>query len=118
MQHDGAARLDRIAALLDAQRGAIRRGDIASLGQVGEQLEALLHRLGPSLTRDDAPRLDRLKREARETQRLLGAALRGVQAARSRVTAIRDAGARLNTYDSRGRAQSVSFGDATVERRA
>ena len=118
MPGDVSLALDRIVALLDRQRDGIRRGDFAALGLLTEEMAMLLVGVEPGVTHDDATGLERLKLRAGENQRLLEASRRGVQAARTRVASIFDAGTRLNSYDSSGRALTVSLGSKTVERRA
>lgn len=104
--------------LLRAEALAIRQGDFTAFAAMAERKSDLVDRLLELSRRDAGPALARLKSRAEANQALLSAALQGVKAARARVDAIRRVGTRLDTYDSAGRAQSVSFGGGVVEKRA
>ncbi|WP_347311641.1 hypothetical protein [Defluviimonas sp. SAOS-178_SWC] len=118
MRTDETTLIATLDALLRDEAEAIRRGNFTSLEALAARKTDLVGRL-PDLPRRDADgALSRLRSRAEANQRLLSAAIEGVKAARARVEAIRRAGSRLDTYDSAGRAQSVTFGGGGVEKRA
>lgn len=118
MRADASSLIGSLDKLLRAEAKAIRQGDFAAFATLAERKSDLVDRLLELSRRDAAPALARLKARAEANHALLSAALQGVKAARTRVEAIRRVGTRLDTYDSAGRAQSVSFGGGAVERRA
>ncbi len=118
MPADAPTLMRSIDDLLRAEAQAIRRGDFAALGGLAERKGDLVGQLTGLRGRDVAPDLSRLRSRADANHRLLSAALQGVRAARARIDAIRRVETRLDTYDSTGRAQTVSFGASEVERRA
>ena len=105
-------------ALLGAERRTIRTGVFAGLATIVTQKTALLNRLERELNPKDFRQLAAAKKHFDANQRLLKAALRGIEAARSRVAAIKTASASLNTYDSHGRAQSILTMSSAIERHA
>ncbi len=118
MSTEAPALIASLDTLLRAEAQAIRQGDFGAFAALTERKSDLVGRLMGLPRRDAAPALGRLKARAEANQTLLSAALQGVKAARARVEAIRRVGTRLDTYDSAGRAQSVTFGGGAVERRA
>ena len=104
--------------LLGKERMAIRTGVFVGLATIVTQKTALLNRLERELNPRDFPHLEATKKHFDANQRLLKAALRGVEVARSRVTAIKTANASLNTYDSHGRVKSILTTTNAVERHA
>lgn len=118
MPVDARSLIGSLDTLLRAEAQAIRQGDFAAFAALAERKSGLVGRLMDLPRRDAAPALARLKARAEANQSLLSAALQGVKVARARVDAIRRVGTRLDTYDSAGRAQSVTFGVGAVERRA
>lgn len=104
--------------LLRAEAQAVRRGDFSAIATLAERKTALVDRLMRLPRRDVGAALARIRARATENQHLLTAAIQGVRAARARVDAIRQAGLRLDTYDSNGRARTVNFGGGEVEKRA
>lgn len=107
-----------LLALLAEEAAALRRGalgDLAALAaRKSELVAALPATAGPAFRND----LARLRAAAGANAALLAASLRGIEAARARMAAIREAALRLDSYDSAGRARTVSFAGGTVERRA
>ena len=118
MAADMVSRSRDLGDLLALQKEAIRRGDIAALSALVGPMTEHLERLARMPVIAGKPPLERLKRQAEENQRLLGAALRGIQAAASRVKEIAGVGAEFRTYDSHGQSAAVSFRTGTMERRA
>lgn len=107
-----------LIALLVAEAEAVRRGALMELGALAARKADLLETLPALAGRARAEDLARIRTAAVANGRLLSAALRGVEAARARLASIRGAAVRLDTYDSTGRGQTVSFAGSTVERRA
>lgn len=118
MPADAPSLIASLDTLLRAEAQTIRQGDFAAFATLAERKSSLVDHLVGLSRRDAAPALARLKARAEANQALLSAALEGVKAARARVDAIRRVGTSLDTYDSAGRAQSVTFGGGAVERRA
>lgn len=114
--HDGV--IAALTALLAAEAEAIRRGALPELGALAARMAELMAALPAAPGSVPAHELMRIRVAAEANSRLLAAALRGVEAARARMTSIRRAGLRLDTYDSAGRARAVSFAPGSVERRA
>ncbi|WP_343116393.1 flagellar protein FlgN [Ostreiculturibacter nitratireducens] len=110
--------ISALEEMLDAERHAIRNAEFDGLGKLAARQAELLDRLVASVESPDATALLRLKARADANQRLLSAALKGVQAAKRRLEMIRAASRSINSYDGRGRAQTISCGNSTVERRA
>ncbi|OYX41625.1 MAG: hypothetical protein B7Z02_14990 [Rhodobacterales bacterium 32-67-9] len=101
-----------------AEAQAIRRGDFSAIGTLAERKATLVDRLMGLPRGEVGSALARIRARASENQHLLTASLQGVRAARARIDAIRQAGIRLDTYDSSGRARTVSFGGGAIEKRA
>lgn len=118
MAREGQAVIAALRALTVEEARAVRQGAFALLPELGVRKAALVERLRQVTDTGDAQDLSRLRAASEINGRLLQAALRGIGAAQARLAAIRQAGMRLNTYDNRGRAQSVSFAAGQVERRA
>ena len=110
--------LEGLKALLDTERNAIRSGDFADLEKIAARKAELLGLLERALRPEYLSRLEAIKKSSGKNQHLLTAALKGIDAARSRVMAIKTASTSLTTYDSRGRANSILASPSAVERRA
>jgi len=107
--------LGALTALLAAEAEAVRHGALSELAALASRKAELVGALPAAAGAGD---LCRIRAAAEANGQLLAAALRGVEAARARLAAIRRAGTRLETYDRAGRARAVSFTTGTVERRA
>ena len=106
----------RILALLDSERQMLLRGgygDLAGLLETKVQLFDTLASTAPS--RAD---VKTIRRKLAENQSLLSAAMRGVGAARDRLTALQNVREQLNTYDQSGRLARVSTTRPAVTRKA
>ncbi len=107
-----------LMALLADEAAAVRRGTLGDLAALAARKSELVGALpaapSPAFRHD----LVRLRTMAEANASLLAAALRGIEAAHVRMGAIREAAVRLDSYDSAGRARTVSFAGGTVERRA
>ncbi|MGB3314975.1 MAG: hypothetical protein WBB85_11225 [Albidovulum sp.] len=118
MAIDDTSTIRDLTDLLARQKDAVRRGDILALSLLSEPMIEQLGRLVRLPAGDRRSSLDRLKGQAEENQRLLGAALKGIQSASVRLREIAGVAGELRTYDSRGQSASVSFAPGTMERRA
>ena len=112
--------IDELAAILTEERALLKTGRIAALAEAGARKAALVDRLLSHPPTGGAGRaaLARLAAEARVNERLIGAALRGVQAAAGRLRAVRDAAAGLTAYTADGRSVRHTTRPGTVEKRA
>ncbi|SPH23454.1 hypothetical protein DEA8626_02517 [Defluviimonas aquaemixtae] len=110
--------LSAIEVLLAEERLAVRLGDLGTLDALAARKADILERLAAEASAAPHETLARVKELAAANQTLLSAALDGLRSARARLTAIRDASSRFDTYDRAGRAHSVSLAQGTVERRA
>lgn len=114
MQDETEARLAELIDTLRLERDVIRSGDFAALPALVARKDAVMELLKGTPAR----KLVAAQEMALENQRLLGAALKGVRAAQARLDAIRKATKSYTSYDSKGRAQTISTSKGTVERRA
>jgi hypothetical protein len=89
---------------LDRLHHALRRGDLAALATLAEDIDGLCTAAGP-VSPDDAALL---RRAAERNAAALDAAARGVRAARQRLRDIRAARSGLRTYDRDGRGQTLA----------
>ncbi len=117
-RNDMMEALTALDGMLDAERHAIRNGEFGGLESLALAKGRLLEQVTASVGRADGDALARLRDKADANQRLLAAAIKGVRAAQRRLDMIRRASSSLNTYDSLGRAQSITPDRGSVERRA
>lgn len=99
-----------LADTLDQIRAALRRGDYAALPALSGRAEEQML----SLAVPDAARLGALRASAESTGGCLLAAMRGIRAARQRLADLKEG--TLSTYDTQGRRQRLSTGDAPTRR--
>ena len=92
----------QLEVLLDQTRDALIAGNFAVLSQLSAQVEVL----ADALPHVDRPTADRLRSKADRNARLLQAAMRGIKAARQRLSDISTAST-LSTYDARGRREVI-----------
>lgn len=109
-----------LAALLEREAQAIGTGRFEGLEGMAGEKAALAARLGAltGATPPALPVLQALARQAAANQRRLGAALKGLRAARQRLDTIRRAGCSLQSYDAFGRGQTIAAPACGIERRA
>lgn len=103
-----------ILAHLEAERHALLTGQFGLLEAMAAEkadLFAALPEDDPELLRDVAARVQR-------NQRLLAAALDGVQTARVRIAQLRDVRDSLRTYDSQGQKSDLHRARPSIERKA
>ena len=117
MANENAKILDHLDELLIEERRAVLAGDFGALAEIADRKVSLIERVKGLDDRTSKTRLIAIGARAEEIGRLLAAALEGVKSANARLALIRNAGERLDTYDSEGRGLSVPFGAATIERR-
>ncbi|WP_284165731.1 hypothetical protein [Frigidibacter sp. SD6-1] len=112
--------IDDLTAILTEERALLKAGRIATLAEAGARKTELLDRLLAHPPAGGAARaaLARLAAEARVNERLIGAALRGVQAAVGRLKAVRDAVEGLTAYTADGKSVRHTTRPGTVEKRA
>jgi hypothetical protein len=110
--------LDEIEGIQSVERQAVRRGDFSGFDRIAVRKAVLLEQLLPLVDQSCAQRLDQIRRQAEENHRLLGAARKGVLVARRRLDLITRASQNLDTYDSKGRTQSISCVTGSLELRA
>lgn len=118
MGRDASGLIAALKDLLAHEADVVRRGAFAEFASLADRKQALIASLPDASGLPDARALRDLRATCEANARLLEAALRGIAAARARLASIRGAGLRLDTYDSAGRARSVTFVGGSVERRA
>jgi hypothetical protein len=102
--------MERLEALLDQAAEALIAGNLPELARLAPQIESADVRTA------DRKAAERLRAKAERNSRLLDAAMRGLKAARHRVTEI-TRGPTLSTYDARGkRALIAPLSDAAARR--
>lgn len=87
--------MERLETLLDQAADALISGNLPELARLTPQIESVEMRTA------DRVAAERLRAKAERNARLLDAAMRGVKAARHRVSEI-TRGPTLSTYDARG----------------
>ncbi|PTV95205.1 hypothetical protein C8J27_105151 [Rhodobacter aestuarii] len=108
---------DRIAQLIDIlrlEKDVIKNAEFGVLPDLVARKEAVL----ADLEGTPAPLLAQAQAMALENQRLLDAALKGVQAVRKRLAEIREAARSYKSYDQNGKGRSIGAAKGTIERRA
>ena len=118
MGAETSLKITALRDLLARQKDAIRHGDLLALSLLAEPMAEQLDQLARFPTGIGQAQLDRLKQEAEENRRLLGAAVQGVRAANGRMREIVGVASELKTYDSRGKKSSLSFAPGKMERHA
>ncbi len=113
MANDAAVEL---AIVLAAEHRVLRQGVLADLPGIAIRKEALLSRL--SATGTALPQWRHLIALAHENQRLIGAALKGVHAARLRLQAMRSAAEGTCIYTAQGSSVGLDKAPSGIERRA
>ncbi|CAM4064710.1 hypothetical protein [Palleronia rufa] len=103
-----------LLALLEAERAHLRRGDLAAAAALIPRKTACVEKLErKGITRP----IDALTEAAELNLKLLDAAKSGVEAARDRLTVIRD-GVTTSTYSERGQRTRIAAVRPELERRA
>ncbi len=105
---------DEIAALLEAERRAIRNGVLSDLASFGDRKEQLFKRLAAS--KSDEGTLASLKRQAERNSALLEATQRGLGAALTQI-GMAQAAATPQTYGPEGERDALGPNTHRIEKR-
>jgi hypothetical protein len=108
--------LTQLFALLADERHALLGARYDALAEIAVTKERCLQHL--ARTPPSKKGLQTLKSRLSENQRLIAAALRGVETARKRVEALEDVRDVLTTYDPFGKMTLTSKAQKTVEKKA
>lgn len=108
--------LAKLFAILEDERRALLTARYDALPGLAAQKDKYLR--GLELTPPAKTTLQALKTKMRENQDLITAALRGVEAARKRITALEDVRDRLTTYDPSGNMSLMPNTQKTFEKKA
>lgn len=114
MHNETEERIARVVDILRLEKDVIRNAEFAALPELVSRKEAAL----ADLEGTPARLLVGVRQMALENQRLLDAALKGVQAVRKRLSEIRAAARSYQSYDQNGRARKIGPESGSVERRA
>jgi hypothetical protein len=119
MTNDNPQKLiDELDELLDRERQALFQGDLAQLGRMVSQKDALIGKIN-SLDTIGRNSLADVHQKAARNQVLLDSALEGIRAVISRMTDLRHVRRGLETYDRTGRKKNVGTQSRnSVEKRA
>ena len=105
-----------LVALLNAEREHLKAGRLNLLVELAEEKEALMKEVASALPgRETLERIDGL---LRRNAALLEAAGSGVQAARRRLKALREAAGPIRSYGAKGQAQAIGRVDPSLSRKA
>lgn len=104
--------------LLEAEKAALLIGDLDGAVRLAAQKESLVAALS-DLSAGARPALEAVQTKARRNEALLEGALEGIRAVADRLRILRETRRTLETYDSKGRRQSIgNTARPSVERRA
>lgn len=110
--------IEALNTLLDAERAALLQGDLESLADMLPEKEALIEDMNGAPPVDIAA-VQALGGKVRRNQLLLDGALEGIRAAVSRMSALREMRAGLETYGADGQKHRIATEtDSSVEKRA
>ena len=98
--------IDEMDDLLDTERNALARGDLARATALVEHKEKLVEQLGHSKLRDSGDLL-RLHKKITKNQSLLNAALQGIRHVSARLEALSKVQRKLETYGEDGRRHTI-----------
>ncbi len=99
---------------LEEERRAVLSGDYRTLEKIASAKADLLS----DLARDDPGLLQSIASAIARNQRLLAAAIEGVQTAQQRIAVLKDVRDTLRTYDAQGHKANLSESRPTIERKA
>lgn len=105
-------------ALLAAEKLALQAGDFHQLEALYEQKHELLKRIESRSDELSRAQLDRMAQNARENDRLLDAAQRGLRAVARRLSETRRAADHLDTYTDAGKREDLAPAKTSFEKRA
>ena len=106
---------DGLMDVLERERGALCRGDVAGASRLSDRKEKLLNRLQPDRIAPD--QLARLREAAERNAQLLVACRKGIEAARERVAELRNPKPDT-TYSARGEKHALRTSRTILSRRA
>lgn len=110
--------IEALNTLLDAERAALLQGDLESIADMLPEKEALIEDMNGAPPADIAA-VQVLGGKVRRNQLLLDGALEGIRAAVSRMSALREIRAGLETYGADGQKHRIATEtDSSVEKRA
>lgn len=110
--------INRLDALLDAERVTLLAGDLQEIADIAQAKEELMDALN-ALDAKDRAEISRLQSKVERNQVLLDGALQGIRKVASRLAALRRIRRSLETYDATGRRQTIQGEVAPkVEKRA
>ena len=104
---------DRLARLLEEERTALLAGDLEQVGAMAAEKESLAH----SFHDTNSAALSALANDLARNGALLAAAKDGVTTVLTTLNNQREARNTLSTYDSQGRAATISQASKGTERR-
>jgi len=108
----------RLNALLDEERDAFLKGKLSDAADLLEAKENLVDQLNANPTAS-AEELEGLGVKMTRNQEIMSTALDGIRAVAQRLEQLRQVRSSLDTYDARGKRQSVSpLPERTMEKRA
>jgi len=113
---DPAPILAALHDVMEREAIMIRKADFSALTEATGRREHLLTRLAQAATPSQTA-LEALRLHGQRNQALMGAALKGVRAARRRIEMLRNVQTSLNTYDKLGKRRDIATSAASVERR-
>ncbi|MBZ4022043.1 hypothetical protein CKO11_06180 [Rhodobacter sp. TJ_12] len=114
MQNETEERIAKLIDILRLEKDVIRNAEFGALPDLVARKEAVLVELQGTPAR----LLMEAQNMALENQRLLDAALKGVQAVRKRLAEIREAAKSYKSYDQNGKGRSIGAAKGSIERRA
>jgi hypothetical protein len=104
-----------LEAALVLERRHLRSGNLAALSALADQKHEFER--GARISPKDLPALKGVLAMAQENQRLIAAALAGVQAAQARLRSVTKAASGMTSYTAQGRALRLDQAVSKVERR-
>jgi flagellar biosynthesis/type III secretory pathway chaperone len=117
MTHDTSHLLTSLDAIFDEEREMLIHGRFSDLPAMTERKAAMMDDLRGAIAPDDRTALERVRRRADGSTRLMAASMSGLRAAARRIEVILHAGHSLDTYDWLGRSGTISTAAPDVERR-
>ena len=119
MTYDSAQNVvDKLDNVLEQERLALLDGNLVQISELLEQKETLIDTLKSNESAAQ-PELQKLQDKVARNQALLDGALQGIRTVAARVAAFRKIRRSLDTYDEKGRKQTISgVVDFKMEKRA
>jgi len=105
-------------ALLAGEKEALKGADFARLETLYEQKQELLERIAARRDTLSREQLERMARESRANDKLLGAAQRGLRAVARRLSETHRAAEHLDTYTESGKREDLGPVKPSFEKRA